>query len=264
MVVLGLQGAQLCLGDHRVHAHEHLGFGDPLAFAHQDLAHDPLLGALHDLEVARGHELSLGHRHDVKATECGPEQGAGGKRNQGAQHPAGKRRRRLARDAQKRRREFVRIGRKPSLGVARGPCHRRALERSAKPHEPLGKPGERPKALGLGAETGRPDHLLRGRHTDARKRPPQPVPIREIAPERGIVRTPQMKLRERVRQRPGAKVWIRRARRVKGPHEPARIEDVDPRPAHRIGGRIVEARYRLGDDLQVEQARAALPAITSS
>jgi hypothetical protein len=60
--------------EHRIHADQHLPGGDRLALLHQDLFHDPLLGGLHDLEVARRHELAVGHGDDVQAAECSPEQ----------------------------------------------------------------------------------------------------------------------------------------------------------------------------------------------
>src|SRR5258706_1389642 len=110
VVVLGLDRLHVGVGQHRVHAHQHLALAHCLALPHQDLLDDALLGRLHDLEVARGHELALGHRDDVEATEARPQDYAGDQSNQDPEHPAGEGRRRFLLDAQKRWRKIRRIG----------------------------------------------------------------------------------------------------------------------------------------------------------
>src|SRR5258706_3017005 len=110
VVVLGLDRLHVGVGPHRVHAPQPLALAHCLALPHQDLLDDALLGGLHDLEVARGHEVALGHRDDVEATEAGPQDYAGDQSNQDPEHPAGEGRRRFLLDAQKRWRKIRRIG----------------------------------------------------------------------------------------------------------------------------------------------------------
>ena len=110
VVVLGLDRLHVGIGQHRVHAHQHLALAHRLALLHQDLLDDALLGGLHDLEIARRHELAVGDGDDVELAERGPQDHTREERDQQAQHPAGERRGRLLLDAKKRRGEIGGVG----------------------------------------------------------------------------------------------------------------------------------------------------------
>jgi hypothetical protein len=66
---LGLQDAQIRLGELGVHAKEHLACLDRLAFPNQDIPHDTGICRLHDLQETLRHELSRSNRHDIDAAQ---------------------------------------------------------------------------------------------------------------------------------------------------------------------------------------------------
>jgi hypothetical protein len=66
------QRAAVGVGERGVHAHQDLPLLHALAFAHQDFLHHALLRRLHDLQVARRHQLALGDGDDVEPGELPP------------------------------------------------------------------------------------------------------------------------------------------------------------------------------------------------
>ena len=111
--ILGADRLDIRPGERRVHADQHLARLHRLALMHQDLLDDPLLGRLHDLQIARRHQLAVGHGDDVEPPEHEPQQQPGEQRQQQAQHPARERGRRPVLDAQQRRREIGRVRGQP-------------------------------------------------------------------------------------------------------------------------------------------------------
>src|SRR4029079_10130508 len=108
VVVLRLDRLDVGGGQRRIHPTEHLPSGDLLALFHEDLLHDPLLDRLHDLQVARRHELAVGDCDDIQATAGGPQHDRGHHSGEKTEHPARQRRRRRVLDAKERRREVGR------------------------------------------------------------------------------------------------------------------------------------------------------------
>ena len=60
--------------ERRVHAHQHLPSRTASPFLHQDFLHHALLGRLHDLEIAGGHQLAVRHRDDVEPAQRRPQE----------------------------------------------------------------------------------------------------------------------------------------------------------------------------------------------